>query len=99
MERVPEELSADLIVLGGGMGGAAAAGYAASRGASVCLIEKGAELGGSAVLSGGWVWTAPTYEILRERAPHGDPDLQGAFFERFPRTIEWIRSTGVQLSE
>jgi succinate dehydrogenase/fumarate reductase flavoprotein subunit len=99
MSGRPEELDADLVVLGGGMAGMSAAGYAASRGASVCVIEKGAEIGGSAVLSGGWLWAAPTYEILRERAPKGDPELQRAFIERFPRVVEWVRGTEVEMSE
>ncbi len=94
-----EALEVDLVVLGAGMAGMSAAGYAASRGASVCVIEKGAEIGGSAVLSGGWLWTAPTYEILRERAPKGDLELQKVFIERFPRAVEWVRSTGVEMGE
>lgn len=94
-----DALDFDFIVLGGGMAGCSAAGYAASRGASVCLVEKAADIGGSAILSGGWVWTAPTYEIMRERAPEGDAHLQKVFLERWPKAAEWIRSTGVSMSE
>ena len=68
-------IDADLLVLGGGMGGITAAGYAASHGARVIVLEKGPEIGGSAVLSGTSLWTVATLEALRERAPDGDPEL------------------------
>jgi succinate dehydrogenase/fumarate reductase flavoprotein subunit len=89
------ELEVDLVVLGGGMAGMSAAGYAASRGATVCVIEKGGEIGGSAVLSSGALSAAASYEKLRERAPRGNPRLQAAFVDRFAPAAEWVRSLGV----
>ena len=44
--RIPVVLSADVVVVGGGPGGVAAAISAAREGASVCLIEKTSYLGG-----------------------------------------------------
>ncbi len=44
----------DAIVVGGGLAGLAAAQRLAASGLSVTLVEKGARLGGSSALSGGW---------------------------------------------
>lgn len=90
---------ADLLVIGAGMGGLTAAYYAAAQGASVVVVEKAPEVGGSAALSGAHLWTAPTYEVLREQCPSGDAELGRAFVEHFPETVEWVRSSGVQFSE
>ncbi len=91
-------LAFDLVILGGGMAGMTAASYACTRGASVCVIEKGVDLGGSAVLSAGIMWAASSLELLREHAPRGNAQIQRAFIERFPIAAEWVRSTGVSMS-
>jgi succinate dehydrogenase/fumarate reductase flavoprotein subunit len=97
MTRDPS-IDADLLVLGGGMGGITAAGYAASRGARVIVLEKGPEIGGSAVLSGTSLWTVATLEALRERAPDGDPELGRHLVETYREALAWVRSTGVQVA-
>ena len=51
-------IECDLLVIGAGMAGLSAAGWAAERGARVIVIERAAATGGSAVLSGGVLWTA-----------------------------------------
>jgi succinate dehydrogenase/fumarate reductase flavoprotein subunit len=94
-----ESIDADLIVLGGGMGGTTAAFAAAKQGKKVILIEKAAASGGSALLSGTHVRTARSLEQLREKAPTGDPELQAAFIEGFPRTQAFIKESGVEVSE
>jgi succinate dehydrogenase/fumarate reductase flavoprotein subunit len=91
-------LDADLLVLGGGMGGMTAAGYAAARGARVIVLEKGPEIGGSAVLSGTSLWTVATLEALRERAPRGDPELGRHLVETYREALAWVRSTGVPMA-
>ena len=91
-------IDADLLVLGGGMGGITAAGYAASRGARVIVLEKGPEIGGSAVLSGTSLWTVATLESLHERAPDGDPELGRHLVETYREALAWVRSTGVQVA-
>ena len=45
-ERGPVELACDLLVVGGGLGGVAAALRAARLGRRVCLVEETAWLGG-----------------------------------------------------
>jgi 3-oxosteroid 1-dehydrogenase len=49
---------ADIVIVGAGAAGLTAALAAHDSGASVAIIEKGAQLGGSAAISGGIVWIA-----------------------------------------
>jgi succinate dehydrogenase/fumarate reductase flavoprotein subunit len=85
----------DLLVLGGGMAGLSAAAWSAQQGRSVVLVEK-AELGGNA-RHAGFIWTAPTLEVLREAVPDGDPRLQARLIEGFAPAVDWVRSLGVEV--
>src|SRR5947207_1681157 len=76
------------------MAGLSAAAWAARRGASVVLVERG-QLGGSA-LHAGFIWTAPSLEVLRQAVPDGDPQLQEKLIEGFEPAVEWVRSLGVE---
>jgi succinate dehydrogenase/fumarate reductase flavoprotein subunit len=76
------------------MAGLSAAAWAARRGRSVILVEKG-ELGGSAKHAG-FIWTAPSLEVLRQAVPDGDPRLQEKLIEGFAPAVEWVRSLGVE---
>jgi 3-oxosteroid 1-dehydrogenase len=49
-------MTANVVVVGAGLGGMAAAITAADEGADVTLIEKGTHVGGAAAYSGGQVW-------------------------------------------
>jgi succinate dehydrogenase/fumarate reductase flavoprotein subunit len=81
----------DLLVIGGGMAGMSAAGYLASRGGAVFVVEKSAEIGGSAALSGGKIWGSPSLDQLRREDPEGDADLAAVLIEDFPETLAWVR--------
>jgi len=83
----------DLLVLGGGMAGLSAAAWSVRQGRSVVLVETG-ELGGSA-LHAGFIWTAPSLDVLREAIPDGDPRLGGRLIEDFEPAVEWVRSLDV----
>ena len=85
----------DLLVLGGGMAGLSAAAWSVRQGRSVVLVEKG-ELGGSAARAG-FIWTAPTYEALREAIPDGDPELAATLIDGFGPALDWVRSLGVEV--
>lgn len=92
-------LAVDLLVIGGGMAGSSAAGYAAANGARVALLEKGPVVGGSAALLGKTLnfWAAPTLEALRQIAPEADLELTSHVVEGYPEAAAWIRSLGPYL--
>jgi succinate dehydrogenase/fumarate reductase flavoprotein subunit len=92
-------VTVDLLVAGAGMAGMAAAARAAELGLEVVVAEKGDDVGGSAVLSAGIVWTAPDVDTARRVAPEGDPALQRALVDGFDAAIERARGAGVAVSE
>ncbi len=63
----------DVLVIGTGAGGMAAAVFAAERGASVLLIEKSGHYGGTSATSGGGVWI-PASDSAREQGQEDTPD-------------------------
>jgi succinate dehydrogenase/fumarate reductase flavoprotein subunit len=76
------------------MAGLSAAAWAARQRVSVVLVEKG-ELGGSAKHAG-FIWTAPSVDVLRSAIPDGDPRLGEKLIEGFGPAVEWVRSLGVE---
>lgn len=68
------ELSTDVVVVGGGLAGVCAATEAADHGADVMLLERQPTLGGSTVLSGGFVALADT-PMQRQRGITDSADL------------------------
>ncbi|WP_084423527.1 FAD-binding protein [Rhodococcoides kyotonense] len=88
----------DLLVIGGGMAGLTAAASAARACKSVCVVEVGPDVGGSARFAG-YVWTAPNYEVLHEQNPKGDLALKHRLIDGFDDGVEWIRSVGVDVGE
>src|SRR5207248_5346104 len=93
------DLYADLLVLGGGMAGLAAAARAAESDARVVVVEKAPDIGGSAAMAAGILWTAPDLATLCEVTPRGDPELGRALVEGFEPAIDWVRSMDVSVSE
>ena len=81
------------------MAGLAAAAAATSAGAQVTVVEKRSTPGGSAAMSAGIVWTAPDFETLRRVVPGGDAALGQALIDGFWPAVDWVRSTGVSVSE
>jgi succinate dehydrogenase/fumarate reductase flavoprotein subunit len=92
------EVSVDMIVVGAGMAGLSAAGFAAAHGAQVLVVDKAPDIGGSSVLSGTTLWTAPSIEAFRQLCPDGDERLGHVLVDRFPEALEWVRSTGVEFT-
>src|SRR6516165_494372 len=88
----------DLLVFGGGMAGMTAAARASSEGASVVLVEKGDAIGGSAMYAG-FIWTAPTVEVMREVNPDADPELSARVVEGYGEALDWVRSLGVSVAD
>jgi tricarballylate dehydrogenase len=80
------DLAADValpvVVLGAGMAGMCAATAASEAGAEVLVVERAPAVGGSAAISGGYVWTARDLESLRnedagEFQRHGHVVVEG----------------------
>jgi succinate dehydrogenase/fumarate reductase flavoprotein subunit len=89
------DTSPDLLVIGAGMAGLTAAARAARDGRRVTVVEVGSDVGGSGRFAG-YLWTAPTSEVMDRQNPDGDPSLKRALVDRFDDAVEWIRSTGVE---
>ncbi|HVW48767.1 MAG TPA: FAD-binding protein [Solirubrobacterales bacterium] len=92
------EGSVDLLVLGGGMAGLAAAARTVQVGGTAVLVERAAAVGGSATYAE-FVWTAPDLETFRERNPGGDPGLAAAFIADFEPAVQWMRDLGVEVRD
>jgi len=92
-----QSIDCDLLVVGGGMAGMSAAGWAAERGARVIVVEKAAAPGGSAMLSGGVLWTAASREKMTLYGG-GDPALGQVVFDTYPEAIAWLRRRGIDIS-
>jgi succinate dehydrogenase/fumarate reductase flavoprotein subunit len=88
----------DMLVIGGGLAGLSAAARAVQDGASVVVVEKGPRLGGSAVYAG-FLWTAPTLDVMREVNPDGDPELGARLVGGYDDAIEWVQSLGVSTKD
>lgn len=89
-------IQCDLVVVGAGMAGMTAAGLAAEKGAQVVVVERAPDIGGSALLSGGYVWTctSPGHMAFND---DGDPKLQSVVLSEFPNVIAWIRQSGAEV--
>jgi fumarate reductase flavoprotein subunit len=101
----------DVVVAGAGLAGASAAAAAAERGASVLLVEKNPQPGGSTVLSSGLnayagtdeqaaAGVADDVELLRrdllETGGHrNEPTLVDAYCREQLTTYRWLREHGV----
>jgi len=90
-------LHSRVVVCGGGLAGLSAAVTAQEAGASVLLIEKAPELGGTTKLSGGLLWTFADYEEARRKVPHGDPALQWLVLETLAESRSWLQKLGVKM--
>ncbi|WP_028219431.1 FAD-dependent oxidoreductase [Paraburkholderia oxyphila] len=92
-----DALSCDLVVIGAGMAGMTAAARAADRGARVVVIEKAPRIGGSALMSGGILWTSSSDE--RMQLYGGGSRLLGNVVRRaYPEAISWLKRQGIKMS-
>lgn len=106
-----KEVSYDVVVVGGGAAGLAAAIEAGRGGASVVLLEKLPMLGGSTLVSGGIVY-GTGFTIQKEAGIEDSVDAMVAYWmeraenkadekhlrfvaERSGETIDWLASIGV----
>ncbi len=66
-------LACDLLVIGSGAGGLAAAVTAARLGFRVTIVEKDSQVGGTSAWSGGWMWI-PNNSLARAEGSDDDRD-------------------------
>ncbi len=109
-----EVVTADVVVVGGGAAGIAAALEAADAGAKVVLLEKLAHLGGNTLISGGLIYATGT-TFQQEAAVEDSVDALVEYWynrsgasadkafltlvaEKSAGTIDWLIENGVALS-
>lgn len=97
-ENVDETRQVDVVVVGSGISGSAAAMTAARQGARVALLEKQESLGGSAALSAGMFWTAPTVEAYKARIPLGNPELGARLVGDYEDALAELRASGARVA-
>lgn len=102
----------DVVVVGAGLAGNAAALAAAEAGATVCLLEKGEAYGGTSVKAGGGLVFAGT-DLQREAGVHddgeglraailaagrgaSDPETVAAYVDHQLDTYTWMTEHGVE---
>ncbi len=78
--KTVQEMTADVVVAGAGMGGLTAAVRAQSEGARVILLEKGEQPGGTCAHSEGGIANSD-YEDMRRNSPDGDPVVQRSVYD------------------
>ncbi|KQO28528.1 FAD-dependent oxidoreductase [Pseudomonas chengduensis] len=99
-------LDCDLLVVGSGAAGLAAAVSAAHLGKRVILVEKDAVLGGATAWSGGWLWAPrnplaqragiiedieqPRTYLRNELGEHYRPELVDAFLQHCPDMVAFF---------
>lgn len=102
------EWNCDLLVIGSGAGGLAAAVTAAHLGLKVIVAEKDPQFGGTTAWSGGWMWlprnplaveagivepiAEPLAYLRHELGERFDETRARAFLEAAPRMVEFFRS-------
>jgi fumarate reductase flavoprotein subunit len=108
-----QQEAADLVVVGAGLAGHAAALTAAEEGLTVLLLEKGDTYGGSSVLAGGGLVFAGT-DLQRDAGVEdsvadlratlfevgrglNDPDTVEAYLDHQLDTYTWLRARGALL--
>src|SRR3546814_5202886 len=105
------DLSADVVVVGGGLAGFSAALEASSAGADVVLLEKQSSIGGSTVLSGGSFAFAGTdkqkelgiedssdllaEDLTRVGGNRNDPALVRLYADNQLQAYAWLRERDV----
>lgn len=92
-------IDTDVLVVGSGISGSAAAMKAAKGGARTVLLEKQDTFGGSAALSAGMFWTAPSIESFQARIPLGNVVLGRRLVNDFTEALSELRASGARVAD
>lgn len=90
-----DTLRVDVLVIGAGIGGLSVASTLARRGYEVGVIELSDHVGGSAVLSEGYVWTAADGAAFVREDPEGDAAKFEAMRADLFDTLDEIEAAGI----
>lgn len=88
----------DVLVIGGGMSGMTAAATVASQGTNVVVIEIAKDLGGSALISQGYVSIPPSLSAFLADDAQGDVEKYRVLAADLPAAFRWVASLDVWLS-
>lgn len=86
----------EVLVCGAGMAGLCAAASAAEHGARTLVVEKDPAPGGSMLMSGGTIWTAPSMAVMETWVPGGDRARQRQLVDELGPGLDWLESLGVR---
>jgi succinate dehydrogenase/fumarate reductase flavoprotein subunit/uncharacterized protein with FMN-binding domain len=110
VKAVNETVTYDVVVVGGGLSGLAAATAAINKGAKVALLEKMPFVGGTSVMAEGYMFSVGTdtkeglYNLFLSRAAEApspkfpENDMIRALADNNPATIEMIKAAGIELA-
>ena len=79
-KAAPGSLHCDLLVVGSGASGLAAAVTAAAHGLKVIVVEKASVFGGATAWSGGWMWL-PGNPLAQRAGIHEDPQQPRTYLQ------------------
>ncbi len=90
----------DVLVLGAGAGGCYAANFAMQQGAQVIVVEAAPQVGGTAVLSGGFFHTWDiTADNVDQMLASADPHRRQLFIEKWQEVCDWtLNESGLAAS-
>lgn len=97
MSGADDALDVDVVVIGGGMAGLTVAASVAQAQRSVIVLEAADDVGGSARLSEGYVWTAPSLDVFEEEDPGGDAELFVRLLDALEPSFAWVEELSVPL--
>ncbi len=87
-----------VVVVGAGMAGLAAALTAQEQGAPVTLLEAGATPGGSAALSAGFITTFGSYDDYQRRVPLGEQAQGRLVMDHYDDAVRWLLDQGLEFA-
>lgn len=115
MRKAYAQQSSPLVIIGGGTAGMIAAIFAADRGAKVVVIEKGASVGGTLVISGGMMGAAGTVfqkakgiqdsaqqhydDIMRISSGTAVPEMARLWADNAGSMVNWLAKIGLTIAD